>query len=99
VRRRIVEILGHVDDVGADHLSMLIEVGMGHVERVEHDRRGLLVEPVVERAREGRRWPATGEQQGGQCAMAAKEDDNARVQAGTGDLFLHGAPKAHGVHR
>ena len=98
LRCRIVEVLGHVDDVGADHLPMLVQVGVRHVERVEHDRHGLLVEPVVEGTREGG-GGGNGEQQGGHCRNQAEEQDDAGMQARAGYLFLPGAPQPHDVHR
>ena len=97
-RCRIVEVLGHVDDVGADHLPMLVQVGVRHVERVEHDRHGLLVEPVVEGTREGG-GGGNGEQQGGHCRNQAEEQDDAGMQARARYLFLPGAPQTHDVHR
>ena len=98
VRRRIVEVLGHVDDVGADHLPVLVQVGVRHVERVEHDRHGLLVEPVVECAREGG-GGGNGEQQRRQRRDDAEEGDDAHVQARARNLLLPGAPQPHDVHR
>ena len=97
-RRCIVEVLGHVDDVGADHLPMLVQVGVRHVERVEHDRHGLLVEPIVEGTREGG-GGGNGEQQGGHCRDQAEEQDDAGMQARAGYLLLPRAPQPHDVHR
>ena len=96
-RCRLVEVLGHVDDVGADHLSVLVEIGVRHVQRVAHDRDGLLVEPVVERARE-RGGGGNRQQQGRQRGDQAEEDDDAGMQPRARHLLLPCAPQADAVH-
>ena len=95
--RRIVEVLGHVDDVGADHLAVLVEIGVRDIERVLHDRHGLLVEPVVERAREGG-GGGNRQQQGRQRRDQAEQADDARVQPGAGHLLLPRPPQPYRVH-
>ena len=47
---RLVDVLGHAERVGADHLAVLLEIGGGDVDGILDDRLGADREPMVEAA-------------------------------------------------
>ena len=65
---------------------------MPDLQRVLHDRLRLLVEPAVERTREGR-GGGDRQQQRGQRRDQAEKRHDARVQASARHLFLPGTPE------
>ena len=90
---RRVEVARHVDDVGADHLPMLVEVGGGNIERARYDLARAGREPAVERAREGHRG-ADRQQQRRQGRDDAEQRHDADVQPRAGDALAPRAGKA-----
>ena len=90
---RLVDVLGHGDGIGADHLAMLLEVGGRHVDRVLDDRLGADREPMIEAAVE-RDAGKDGEQDRRHDRDHAEQADDADMKLGACHLSLPGEPKS-----
>ena len=88
---RIVQILGHVDRIGADHRAVLLEIGVHDVQRGIDDHPGACRHAIERSGERGRgRYRQQDSRQG--CDDCEQTDD-ANVQPCPGLLVAPGSPE------
>ncbi len=90
---RLVDVLGHAEGIGADHLPMFLDIGRGHFDRIADDRLGARREPMIEAAVE-RDAGKDSKQDRRDHGNHAEQADDAHMQLRARGLASPGQPQS-----